>query len=53
MFTTDKDIQREVRDKLDDEHDVFVPMMFYRGPTPSHYQVSHYGETTEMKLRWK
>jgi hypothetical protein len=50
-FTTDRDIQREVRDLLENEHQIFVPRIFSRySPTTS--AVEHFGENTEMKLTW-
>ena len=53
-FTTDKDIQRDVRDVLEGQHKIVVPTMFYCGvgARPSHPQVEHCGDKTEMKLKW-
>jgi len=53
--TVDKDIQRDVRNALDKEHDIYVPHMVYCGVNarPSHLQIEHYGDTLEMKLKWR
>lgn len=51
FFTTDRDIQREVREKLENEHKIYVPMIISRY-SPSHPAVEHYGDKTEMKLKW-
>lgn len=55
FFTTDRDIYQEVRQILDEEHDIIVPMMVYCGVNapPSRLQIEHYGDQTEMKLKWK
>jgi hypothetical protein len=54
QFTTQRDIQREVRDILDEEHDVRVPYLIFTGryAPPSKLQIEHYGDTTQMKLKW-
>ena len=51
-FTTSRDIQRELRNRLEDTHKIFVPTKFYQGSTPSHKVVEHNGDETEMKLVW-
>jgi hypothetical protein len=51
FFTTDKDIQREVRDKLKEEHKIYVPTLFSRYG-PSRPSVEHWNDRTEMKLTW-
>ena len=55
MFTTNKDIQREVRDILNEKHEIFVPTQIYCGvnAAPSHKIINHYGDISEMKLRWR
>jgi hypothetical protein len=51
FFTTDRDIQRDVRQKLEDEHKIFVPVIISRD-APSRMSVEHCGDQTEMKLTW-
>jgi hypothetical protein len=55
MHTMPKDIQRDVRDILEEEHDIFVPTKVYCGlhSPPSHKIIEHYGDVSEMKLRWR
>lgn len=50
-FTTDRDIQRDVRDILEKDHKIFVPTIFSRY-SPSRPAVEHFSERTEMKLTW-
>lgn len=50
-FTTDKDIQRDVRDLLESNHNICVPMYIPKHGS-SYRQVEHWGERTEMKLKW-
>ena len=54
-FTTSRDIQREVRDILEEKHNIYVPMMIYCGVNsrPSHLQIDHFGDKSEMKLKWR
>ena len=51
-FTTDKDIYREVRDKLETDHKIFVPTIISKY-SPSRPAVEHFLERTEMKLTWR
>jgi hypothetical protein len=50
-FTTDKDIQRDVRDILESEHNIYVPNIYSRY-SKTRPAVEHWGEITEMKLTW-
>ena len=50
-FTTDRDIQRDVRDTLESQYNVYVPMIISRY-SASRYDIEHSSETTEMKLSW-
>lgn len=54
QFTTDRDIQREVRSRLKEEHGIVCPMLVFCGlyAPPSRLQIEHYGDKTEMKLKW-
>ncbi len=51
FFTTDRDIQRDVRNKLEKEHNIYVPTLISRY-APSSLCVEHWNERTEMKLKW-
>jgi cell division protein FtsX len=51
FFTTDRDIQRQVREKLENEHKIYVPTIISRD-SPSRLAVEHYGDNTEIKLKW-
>lgn len=51
FFTTDRDIQREVRDQLEKEHNIYVPTIIPRYEH-SYLAVEHYGDKTEIKLKW-
>lgn len=50
-FTTDRDIQRDVRDILERDHKIFVPIICSKYST-SRPAVEHSFERTEMKLTW-
>lgn len=50
-FSTDKDIQRAVRDTLNEKHKIYVPTIISRYE-PSRPAVEHWQDRTEMKLRW-
>jgi predicted transcriptional regulator len=51
FFTTDRDIQREVRDILEEQHKIYVPIK-YSKDSPSRTMVDHWRDRTEMKLQW-
>lgn len=50
-FNTERDIQREVRDMLETNHNIYVPMIISRYE-PSRIAVEHNGDNTEIKLTW-
>ena len=50
-FTTDRDIQRDVREALESNHKIYVPTIISRYE-PSRIAVEHNGEKTEIKLKW-
>ena len=50
-FSTDKDIQRDVRDTLEEKYKIFVPTIISRYG-PSRPAVEHWQYRTEIKLRW-
>lgn len=51
FFTTDRDIQRDVRDKLENDHKIYVPTIISRYG-PSRPSVEHWNDRTEIKLTW-
>ncbi len=51
FFTTDKDIQRDVRNKLEEDHKIYVPTLISRYG-PSRPCVEHWNDRTEIKLTW-
>jgi hypothetical protein len=50
-FSTSRDIQRDIRDILEKEHSIYVPIIYSRYGS-SRPNVEHYEETTSMKLEW-
>lgn len=50
-FTTDRDIQRDVRELLEERHKIFVPIVISRY-APSRPAVEHWAEKSEIKLSW-
>lgn len=50
-FTTDRDIQRDVREVLEQQHKIFVPIIISKF-SPSRPAVEHWGEKSEIKLSW-
>jgi len=51
-FTTDRDIQRDVRNMLEEKHGIFVPFLNSLNGV-STYAVEHTRDKTEMKLKWQ